>query len=275
VKKNEIEDIEIHLLLEAIFQRYGHDFRNYAQSTIKRRIHMILQKSDCKNIMAMTEKALHDESFFQWILTHFSITVTEWFRAPLFYKGLREKVLPYLKTFPFIKLWHAGCATGEEAFSLAIVLKEEGLYDKATVFATDFNDDALRKAKQGIFSAEDVKAASLKYQETGGNKSFSEYVHTKYDSAIVDSTLRKNITFANHNLATDSVFGEMHLILCRNVLIYFDKALKNRVFKLFHDSLIYKGFLCLGDQESLEFSEMKDQYKIVDREQKIYQKISR
>jgi len=180
-----------------------------------------------------------------------------------------------LKTFPFIKIWNAGCATGEEAYSFAIILKEAGLYNKATVFATDFNDDALGKAKQGIFPLKDIKTAIQKYQKTGGNISFTKYVHAKYDSAIVESSLKKNITFANHNLTTDSVFGEMHLISCRNVLIYFEKPLKNRVFKLFHDSLIYKGFLCLGNQESLEFSEIQDHYKIVDREQKIYQKIIR
>ena len=275
VKKSEIEDIETGLLLEAIFQRYGHDFRSYSKSTIKRQTQLAMQRSGCENIMVMTEKLLHDESFFQWLLVHLSITVTYWFRAPLFYQRLREKALPYLKTFPYIKIWHAGCATGEEAYSLAIILKEEGLYKKATVFATDFNDDALAKARQGVFPVKDIKTATPKYQKTGGIKSFAKYFHVKYDSAIVDSSLKKNITFANHNLAIDQVFGEMHLISCRNVMIYFDKELKNRVFKLFHESLIYKGFLCLGNNESLAFSDIEDQYKVVDREQKIYQKISR
>ena len=275
VKKSKTEDIEIYLLLEAIYQRYGHDFRGYSKSTIKRRVFSILQKSDCENLMQMTQKLLHDESFFQWLLVHFSITVTEWFRAPLFFKRLREKVLPYLKTYPFTKIWHAGCATGEEAYSLAIVLNEEGLYNQSTIYATDFNDNALGKAKEGIFSVNDIKIASPNYQKGGGKKSFTEYVHAKYDSAIIDSSLKKKITFANHNLATDSVFGEMHLILCRNVLIYFGKALKNRVLNLLDDSLIFKGFLCLGNQESLDFTDIHKKYKMVDKKHKIYQKITR
>jgi chemotaxis protein methyltransferase CheR len=275
MKNNGIEDIEIHLLLEAVFKRYGHDFRDYAKSTINRRVNEVLRKSDCNSIIEMTQKVLHDESFFQFLLTHLSITVTEWFRDPLFYLQLRQKVLPYLKTFPFIKIWHAGCSTGEEAYSFSVISKEEGLYNKSTIFATDFNDEVLSKAKQGIYSETDMEIALKNYQKSGGTQPLSNYIHAKYDSVIVSSSLKKNITFSNHNLSTDSVFGEMHLISCRNVMIYFNKALKNRVLKLFHDSLTFKGFLCLGSKESLDFTDISKHYKIIDKEQKIYQKISR
>jgi len=275
MKKSEIDAIEMNLLLEAIYQRYGHDFRQYAKSSIKRRVQDALQKSDCGNLTEMIQKLLYDESFFQWFLGHFSITVTEWFRDPLFYRTLREKVVPYLKTFPFFKIWHAGCATGEEVYSLAIILKEEGLYDKATIFATDFNDDALAKARKGIYSVKDIQEAASKYQKAGGTGSLSEVFHAQHNSAIVAQALKENITFANHNLATDSVFGEMHLILCRNVLIYFDKALQNRIYHLFSASQVYKGFLCLGSKESLDFSDVRSYYKTVDKKQKIYQKILR
>jgi chemotaxis protein methyltransferase CheR len=272
MKKKDIEDIEIRLLFEAIYQRYGHDFRDYANVSIKRRVRGALKISDCKTITEITQKVLVDENFFQWFLFHFSITVTEWFRDPLFFKALREKVIPYLKTFPFIKIWHAGCATGEEAYSLAILLKEEGLYDRATIFATDFNDDSLAKASRGIYPVKDIKDASDSYRQTGGAHSLTGYFHAKYDSLIVDKSLKENITFANYNLVTDGVFGEMHLILCRNVLIYFDKSLQNRVLSLFSESLLYKGFLSLGSKESLKFSKVRDQFDNFDNEQKIFQK---
>lgn len=275
MKKKDIESIEMNLFLEAIFQRYGYDFRLYAKQTMKRRVQDALLKSDCNNLTEMTQKLLYDEYFFQWLLGHFSITVTEWFRDPLFYRTLREKVVPYLKTFPFFKIWHAGCATGEEVYSLAILLKEEGLYDRATIFATDFNEDALAQAKKGIYPVKEIQKATASYQKAGGTGSLSEFLHAQHNSAIVAQDLKKNITFANHNLATDSVFGEMHLILCRNVLIYFDKALQKSVYHLFKDSQIYKGFLCLGSKESLDFSDIISYYKTVDKKHKIYQRIVR
>jgi len=275
MKKSEIDAIEINLLLDAIYQRYSHDFRQYSKSTMKRRVQDALQKSDCGNLTEMIQKLLFDESFFRWLLWHFSITVTEWFRDPLFYRTLREKVVPYLKTFPFFKIWHAGCATGEEVYSLAIVLKEEGIYDRATIFATDFNDDALAKARKGIYPVKDIQEAASKYQKAGGTGSLSEVLHAQRNSAIVAQALKENITFANYNLVTDSVFGEMHLILCRNVLIYFDRALQNQTHHLFNDSQIYKGFLCLGNKESLDFSDVRSYYKTIDKKQKIYRKIVR
>ncbi len=267
-----IEEIEINLVLEAIYQRYGHDFREYSRSSIKRRLQLALQNADCENLAQMIEKVLYDESFFQWLLAHFSITVTEWFRDPLFFKSMKKEVIPYLKTFPFIKIWHAGCATGEEVYSLAIVLKEEGLYDKATIYATDFNDVALEKAKKGIYSLKDIQKASINYYNKKGATSFAHYIHAKYDSMIIDQALKQNITFANHNLVTDGVFGEMHLILCRNVLIYLDHSLQNKVLNLINDSLIDRGFLCLGSKESLEFSDVYKCYERTNKKQRIYQK---
>jgi chemotaxis protein methyltransferase CheR len=273
MNKDDIENIEINLLLEAIYQRYGHDFRAYARVSIKRRVRDALLKSDCLTVMDLIQKILVEESFFKWLLSHFSITVTDWFRDPLFYRALRKKVIPYLKTFPFVKIWHAGCATGEEAYSLAILLKEEGLYDKATIFVTDFNDDSLATAKKGIYPLSDITAAAGDYQQTGGTHSLNEYFYAKYDSLIVNKSLKKNITFANYNLVTDGVFGEMHLILCRNVLIYFDKSLQNKVLTRFYESLHYTGFIALGSKESLDFSTVRDHFKDFNKEEKIYQKI--
>lgn len=272
MKKNEIENIEITLLLEAIFERYGHDFRSYARASVERRIKQFLSKSGSNTISEMIPKLLHDESFFERFVQEFSITVTKMFRDPLVYRSIREKVVPFLKTYPFIKIWHAGCATGEEAYSLAILLKEESLYDRTTLFATDFNDAALDKAKQGIYALDNMKEFTLNYQQAGGTRSFSEYYHAHYGSIAINRSLKKNITFANHNLVTDSVFTEMHLILCRNVLIYFNKALQHRVLNLFSDSLVHGGFLCLGTKESLQFFDVQDHFKTVDGKRRIYRK---
>ncbi len=270
--RTKVEDIELCLILEAIYLRYGHDFRQYSRVTMMRRVQHALEKSDCANLTEMIHRLLVDEPFFQWLLGCFSITVTQWFRDPLFYRALRKSVIPYLRTFPFFKIWHAGCATGEEVYSLAVILKVEGLYERATIFATDFNDDALLKAKNGIYPVKDIKEAAPKYRQAGGTDSLTEMIHANYNSAIVAPDLKKNIVFANHNLVTDGVFGEMHLILCRNVLIYFDKALQNRMYHLFTNSLIQQGFLCLGNRENLEFSEVRDVYKVTDQKQKVFRK---
>jgi chemotaxis protein methyltransferase CheR len=273
MRKEEVENIEIDLLLEAIHRRYGHDFRNYSRSSIKRRIRNILGKTTYSTISEMISAMLHDESFFQTALYDLSITVSEMFRDPEFFKALRKQVIPYLKTHPYVKIWHAGCATGEEVYSLAIVLREEGFYERSTLFATDFNDTALSKAIEGIYPLERMKEFTANYQRSGGTGSFAEYYHTGYDAAIMDPSLRKNITFANHNLVTDSVFSEVHLIVCRNVLIYFDRTLQNRVLKLFRDSLVHGGILALGSKEALQFSEVVGDFKTVNEKWKIYQKI--
>ena len=232
-----------------------------------------METNGYKRISDVTADILHDHTIFENVVYDFSITVTEMFRNPPFYRILRDKIIPYLRTYPFIKIWHAGCATGEEVYSLAILLKEEGIYDKATIFATDFNEKALGIARQGIYSLKDVQTYTANYQKSGGKESFSDYYHAKYNSAIMNKSLSKNVMFANHNLATDSVFGEMHLILCRNVLIYFDRNLQDRVLSLFNYSLLHSGFLALGSKETLNFSTIENNYKSIDKETKIFQKI--
>lgn len=270
----ELEKIEIDFLLEAIFKRYGHDFRHYARASITRRIRQFLAKSECATISEMIPKVFHDERFFEKLVCDFSITVTEMFRDPFVYRVIRQKVVPVMKSYPYLRVWHAGCATGEEAYSLAILLKEEGLYERTIMFATDFNDAALEKAKSGIYDLARVKLFTQNYQEAGGLQSFSEYYHAHYGSMAIQHALKKNITFANHNLVTDSVFGEMNFVLCRNVLIYFDKELQKRVLNLFRDSLAHGGYLCLGSKESLLFTGMQDHFRIIDEKARIYQKIT-
>jgi len=267
-----LEDIEIHLFLEAVYQRYGYDFRHYAADSIKRRVKQLLSRSGRKSVLEMISSVLYDESFFPLLIQAFSITVTDMFRDPEIYLTIRKEVAPFLKTYPFIKVWHAGCATGEEVYSLAIILHEEGLYQRATIYATDINDTALKKAKEGIYPIEQLRQWSLYYQQAGGIRSFSDYYYAQYDSAIMDTSLKKNIIFANHNLATDSVFGQMHLILCRNVLIYFDKELQSRVLSLLRDSLIHGGFLCLGSKESLGFSPVAADFTPLSSRVRIYRK---
>jgi chemotaxis protein methyltransferase CheR len=270
VHDNEVKEIDD--LLAAVFEQYGYDFRNYSRASIERRIRHFLPGSGCGSVPEMTARLLEDRSFFSRLVRDFSITVTDMFRDPFVYACLREQVVPVLKTFPFIRIWHAGCATGEEAYSLAVVLKEEGLYDRSTVFVTDFNDDALRIAKQGIYPLEKVRDVSKRYQEAGGTGSFSDYYHADGYSVALDSALRKNMVFANYNLVTDGVFGEFHLILCRNVLIYFNRTLQDRVFGLFRDSLVHGGFLCLGTKETPGFSSSADEYTPLDARAKVYRK---
>lgn len=272
MQKHLIEDIEVTLLLEGIFQRYGYDFRNYARASIKRRIHNLLQKTGHREISEIIPFVLYDESFFSHLLSHFSIPVTEMFRDPHFFKQLRREILPQLKKYPFLKIWHAGCATGEEVYSLAILLIEEGLYERTTIFATDFNDEVLHRAQKANYSVKSLATFDKNYELSGGLKSFSHYYEVENENIILDPTLQKNITFANHNLVTDGIFSEMHLILCRNVLIYFDKTLQDRVLKLLANSLIQLGFLCLGNKESLIFSSVASHFSEFDVKERIYQK---
>ena len=270
MNRNDIEKLEIDLLLIAIFERYGYDFTNYARASLERRVLQFLSRSGCDTISAMIPKLMHNESFFADLVRQFSITVTEMFRDPQVYRALRQKVVPLLRSFPFIKIWVAGCATGEEAYSMAIMLREEGLAEKATIYATDFNDDALEQAQKGIFSLRQVKAYTSNYQKAGGAGSFSRYYHARYGAAVIEQTVKNQITFANHNLVTDRVFSEMHLILCRNVMIYFNKTLQNRVLELFRASLSRRGYLCLGQKESLAFSSVDKCFESIDDHYKIF-----
>jgi len=272
MKSENISELEISLLLEAIYQKYGYDFRQYSKAHINRRIASRMAMSGLEDVSQIQSKVLKDETFAYDLLQDLSITVTEMFRDKDFYKSLRENVIPILKTYPYIKIWHAGCATGQEAYSMAIILQEEGLYDRATIYATDFNQYALNKAKEGIFSNALMKEFTINYQLAGGKESFSSYYTSNYDNIIMNQSLKKNIVWANHNLVTDSVFAEVHLILCRNVLIYFDVNLQNKVQKLFYESLINGGILCLGSKESLRFTDFFERYIELDQKQRIFKK---
>lgn len=266
------QKIEINLLLEAIFQRYGYDFRNYSKAHIRRRVLQRYSKSDFKNISAMLHSLIYDPMFFDKFLEDLSINVTEMFRDPSFFIAIRTHVIPQLETYPHIKLWHAGCATGEEAYSMAIILKEEELYKKSQIYATDFSTTVLEKAKEGIVSKDLIKQYTGNYQKSGGKESFSQYYAAKYDYAKLSHSLKEKIIFAEHNLVTDSVFGEMNIIVCRNVLIYFNKQLQEKVVRLFYDSLCPGGFLCLGSKETLQFSALSNKFDMVDKKEKIYKK---
>lgn len=215
---------------------------------------------------------LHDREFFSRLARHLSVPVTEMFRDPFVYRAIRDQVVPLLRTWPHFKIWHSGCATGEEVYSLAILLKEEGIYERATIYATDFNDEALDRARQGVFDVGKMKEGTRNYQRAGGKTSFSEYYHAGYDAAVIDASLREHIVFASHNLASDSVFGEMHLVFCRNVLIYFGRELQNRALRLFTESLVHGGFLCLGTKETLRFTDVKALYEAMDEKARIYRK---
>ena len=269
---NDISDFEITLLFEAVYQKYGYDFRQYSKAHVRRRIMNRLAMSGLEDVSQMQSKVLNDETFASKLLQDLSITVTEMFRDSGFYKSLRENVIPILKTYPFIKIWHAGCATGEEAYSMSIIMQEEGLYDRTTIYATDFNQQALNCAKEGIFSNKIIKEYTANYQLSGGKNSFSSYYTSNHDNVIMNQSLKKNIVWANHNLVSDSVFAEAHLILCRNVLIYFDHNLQNKVQNLFYNSLINGGILCLGSKESLRFTDLHDEYTELDKKHRIFKK---
>lgn len=265
-------NIEVSLFLEAIFQKYGYDFREYSKAHIKRRILHRVSTSRFNSISEMQHKVLNDDEFFEQILKDFSINVTEMFRDPSFYLKFREEVIPILKTYPFVKIWHAGCSTGEEVYSMAIILKEEGLYDRCQIYATDFNQIVIQKAKEGIYPINKIKEYTYNYQKAGGINSFSDYYTAKYESVILDADLKKNIVFADHNLVSDKVFAEVHLLICRNVLIYFNKKLQDKVIRLFKDSLIPGGYLGLGSKESIRFSDSFHHFDTVDDDEKIYKR---
>lgn len=266
-------DIEIKLLIEAIYLRYSYDFRNYSGASIKRRILHALRQFECPSISALQERVLYDPGVFTELLQYLTIPVSEMFRDPEHFLAIRRDVVPLLKTYPSLKLWIAGCSTGEEVYSLAILLREEGLLERTLIYATDINPVSLERAKQGIYSLEAIRAYTENYHRAGGKRSFSDYYTAAYDHAILDSKLRENVTFADHSLATDSVFSETHMITCRNVLIYFDKILQDRAFGLFHESLCHRGFLMLGAKESLDFSGYADRFETLSRQERIYRKL--
>ncbi|AWV36909.1 chemotaxis protein CheR [Paenibacillus odorifer] len=270
---DELEQIEIELLLDGVHRLYGYDFRNYALPSLKRRIWHHVHAENVHSISALQEKVLHDRACFERFVYSLSIPVTEMFRDPGLFLTFRQKVVPLLRTYPYIRIWHAGCSTGEEVYSMAILLHEEGLYDKARIYATDMNERSLQQAKEGVYDISRMKQYTKNYLEAGGTRAFSEYYTAKYNSVILQPYLRKNIIFAEHNLATDTSFNEFNVIFCRNVMIYFNDELRDHVHGLFHESLSRFGILVLGSKESIHFTKYSDCYESLDRVEKIYRNI--
>ena len=268
-----VENIEIELLLEGIFRRYGFDFRNYAPASLKRRVRHCMREEDVDTVSALQEKMLHDSACMGRFLLVLSINVTAMFRDPGFYLAFKEKVVPRLRTYPFIRIWHAGCASGEEVYSTAILLQEEGLYDRVRLYATDMNEAVLARATDGIYPLDSMKEYAANYLKAAGKRSLAEYYTAQYDRAIFRGELKKNIVWAQHNLATDSSFNEFHVILCRNVMIYFDRVLQARVHKLLYESLVTFGLLGLGDKETIKFSPHEACYEELDHAGKWYRKV--
>ena len=269
----ELEQIEIELLLEGIYQHYGFDFRSYAYASIRRRLWKRIEAEGLSTISGLQDQVLHNPPMMEKLLLDLSINVTSMFRDPGFYRVFREQVIPTLRTYPFIRVWHAGCATGEEVYSMAILLEEESLYERSRIYATDINEVVLQKAKSGIFPLERMQEYTENYIAAGGKRAFSDYYTAKYGGALFSPGLTKNVVFSQHNLVTDRSFSEFNVILCRNVLIYFDKTLQSRVLTLFYDSLATFGILALGSKESLRFSPYEECYEQINGPEKIYRKV--
>jgi chemotaxis protein methyltransferase CheR len=248
---NDVTEIELTLLLEAIFQRFRYDFRNYSMASLKRRVARAMIEFDCHTISSLQERVLHEPQAFPQLLQLLTVQVSDMFRDPSFFRVLRERIVPFLKTYPSLKIWVAGCSSGEEVYSMAILLKEEELFDRTIIYATDINGEALRKAEAGVYPLDRLAAFTENHRLSGGRASLSNYYTAAYGSAVFDRALLKRVVFSDHSLATDNVFAEVQLVTCRNVLIYFDRELQNRAISLFRDALCRRGFLGLGGKESL------------------------
>lgn len=274
MQTDDLEDIETDLLLEGVYRRHGFDLRDYARSSLRRRVREVVRAERLRSVSALQERVLRDPACLERLLAGISVCVTSMFRDPAFYLTFRTRVAPLLRTYPFVRVWHAGCATGEEVYSMAILLREEGLYERARIYATDMNEAALRSARDGIFPLGRMQEYTANYQRAGGLRSFSEYYAAAYGHAILDPSLRANIVFSQHNLATDGPFNEFHVILCRNVLIYFNERLQARVFDMLHGSLVTFGVLGLGSQESIAASRHAARYEELVRGQKLFRRVA-
>jgi chemotaxis protein methyltransferase CheR len=272
--ERELEQLEIELLLEAVFRRYGLDFRQYAQASLKRRLYRRMHAEGLETLSQLQDRLLHDPPSMERLLVDLSINVTSMFRDPSFYVAFRERVVPVLHTYPFTRIWCAGCSTGEEVFSLAILLHEEGLYEHTRIYATDINERVLQTARDGVFPLERMKQYTQNYIKAGGKGDFSQYYTAAYDSVVFSRSLTENVVFAQHNLAMDRSFNEFNVILCRNVMIYFDKALQDHVHTLFYESLETFGLLALGHKESINFTRYADRYESIDLDERIYRKVA-
>jgi chemotaxis protein methyltransferase CheR len=267
-----LEDIELDLLLEGVFRRYGMDFRGYARMSLRRRVWNMVQAQRLESISALQARVLHDSVMMQELLQHLSVNTTTMFRDPSFFVAFRERVVPHLFSAPFVRIWHAGCSTGEEVYSLAILLVEAGLYERSRIYATDMNAAVVERAKSGIFPLEHMREYTSNYQRAGGKAAFSDYYTANYDHAIFRASLRKNIVFAQHNLVSDGTFNEFNVVLCRNVLIYFGTDLQARVHRLLHQSLRRFGILALGRGETLRHTVIENDYDEVDIEERLYRR---
>jgi chemotaxis protein methyltransferase CheR len=265
-------EIEVKLLLEAIFLKYSYDFRDYAGASVRRRVLHAQGQFGLPTISALQEKVLHDPAMFMQLLQYLTIPVSEMFRDPAYFRALRQHVVPLLKTYASLKIWIAGCSTGEEVLSIAILLREEGLLERTIIYATDINPQSMDKARKGVCSLESMRAYTANYQKAGGNRSFADYYTAGYGAALFDKSLLDGVTFADHSLATDSVFSETQFISCRNVLIYFTRKLQDRAFGLFHESLSHRGFLGLGSKETLDFSAYATKFQPLAKAERIYRK---
>ena len=267
-----VEDLEIGFLLEALYQRYHYDFRTYARASVKRRLLQARTQLGFASFSAMQEQLLHDEAMLPRLLNYLTVQVSEMFRDPGYYRALRERVIPHLRTYPSLKVWVAGCSHGEELYSLAILFREEGLEKRTIFYATDINPDALRAAQAGVYPLDQIQKYTQNHQKSGARTSLSDYYTADYGHAVFDKSLASQVVFSDHSLVTDAVFAEMHLISCRTVLIYFDRELQDHAIGLFRDSLARKGFLGLGSKESLRFSRHADAFGEFVREERIYQR---
>jgi chemotaxis protein methyltransferase CheR len=272
--ERELEQLEIELLLEAVYRRYGVDFRQYAQASLKRRLYRRIHAEGVETLSQLQDRLLHDPPAMERLLVDLSINVTSMFRDPSFYVSFRTHVVPALRTYPFTRIWCAGCSSGEEVYSLAIVLHEEELYDRTRIYATDINEHVLQAARAGVFPLDRMKQYTQNYIRGGGRRDFSEYYTAAYDSVVFAKSLTENVVFAQHNLAMDRSFNEFNVIVCRNVMIYFDKELQDHVHGLFYDSLETFGILALGHKESINFTRFADRYDAVDPDERIYRKIA-
>ena len=267
-----VEDIEVDLLLEGILRRYGYDFRDYARPGLRRRLDLFLTESDAVTYLDMAARILRDRAAFHHLLSCFSVSFTSLFRDPEVYRALRHQVIPLLRTWPTCKVWHAGCATGEEVYSFGILLREAGLLPRTTVYATDINESGLRTTAEGIYALNVLRQGTKAYHAAGGECALSDHYHAYYGAAVMAQDLRGAVTTARHNLAMDSSFGEMQVVFCRNVMIYFNDSLREHVLELLWESLCYGGFLCLGDSERLAFSSVADRFECLDDAARIYKK---
>ena len=265
-------DIELQLLIDAIYLKYHYDFRGYANASLKRRLTLAMGRFGCHTLSQLQDKVLHHPPTFPALLDYLTVQVSEMFRDPQYFLSLREKVVPLLRTYPSLKIWVAGCSAGEEAYSLAILLREEGLLERSIIYATDINMTALQKAEAGVYEADRIAGFTENHRRSGAPTSLSDYYTAAYGRAVFDKTLRKHVVFSDHSLATDSVFAEVQLVSCRNVLIYFNRELQDRALGLFHESLSHRGFLGLGSKESIDFSGYADRFDAHARAERIYRK---